>query len=647
MENPLRVLIVEDSEDDALLLARELRRGGYDVAFERVDTAGAMTDALDRRQWDLIIADYTMPRFSGAEALRLLRGKSLDLPFIFASGTIGEDTAVTAMKEGANDYVLKGNLKRLVPAVERELREAESRQERRQAEEALRKSEERFRRLVESVTSYIYTVEVKEGKPASTKHGPGCVAVTGYTTEEYEADTDIWIRIIPEGDREAVIRRADKVLTGESVQPFEHRIIRKDGSFRWVRNAPVARCDEEGRVVAYDGMVTDITEQKKLEEQLRQVQKMEAIGQLAGGVAHDFNNILNVIIGYGSLMETNMSKDDPNRIHLKEIIHAGEKGARLTQSLLAFGRKQIIDPKPQNLNEIIQGVEKFLRRIIGEDIEFHTELSSKDPIVMIDRGQIEQVLMNLATNSRDAMPDGGELIVETEILPLDEEYIRRHGYGEIGPYVLLSVTDSGAGMDERTKDRIFEPFFTTKEPGKGTGLGLSMVYGIVKQHDGYINVYSEPGRGTTFKIYLPLVASKVEDAIPAVPAAYPEGGTETILVAEDEQVVRDLTKAVLEKFGYKVIAAEDGEDAIRKFKEHKEGIQLLLLDVIMPRKNGKEVYEEIKKIAPGIKAIFLSGYTANLIHKKGILDDGLDFILKPVSPKALLGKVREVLERSG
>ncbi|MCL5966345.1 MAG: response regulator [Deltaproteobacteria bacterium] len=642
---PLRVLIVEDSEDDALLLVRELRHGGYDVTFERVDTAAAMTDALDRRQWDLVVADYTMPRFSGTEALKLVRRKSLDIPFIFASGTIGEDTAVTAMKEGANDYVLKGNLKRLIPAVERELREAEVRREHRRAEEALRKSEERFRRLVESVVNYIYAVEVKDGKPASTKHGPGCVAVTGYMPEEYEADPSLWSRIVHEGDWGTVVKRTDKVLSGEAVPPFEHRIIHKDGSVRWVRNAPVPRHDDQDRVVAYDGLVTDITEQKKLEEQLRQIQKMEAVGQLAGGVAHDFNNILSVIIGYGNLIETNMAEDDPNRIHLKEILHAGEKAAHLTRSLLAFGRKQIIDPKPQNLHEIIKGVDKFLRRIIGEDVEFKTALSGRDPTVMVDRGQIEQVLMNLAANARDAMPDGGELIMETEILHLDEEYIRRHGYGEVGTYVLLSVTDSGVGMDDETRDRIFEPFFTTKEPGKGTGLGLSMVYGIVKQHDGYINVYSEPGRGTTFKIYLPLVKSAIEETVHAMPAAYPEGGTETILVAEDEQVVRELTKAVLEKFGYTVIAAEDGEDAIRKFMENKEAIQLLLLDVIMPKKNGKEVYEEIKRIKPGVKTTFLSGYTANLIHKKGILDEGLDFILKPVSPKALLRKVREVLER--
>lgn len=806
---PLRVLIVEDSEDDTLLLVRELQHAGYDVTFERVETAKDMADALDNRQWDIVLADYTMPHFSGTDALRLLREKGFDIPFIFVSGTIGEDTAVLAMKSGANDYILKGNLKRLIPAIERELREAEVRRERRkaeeqlhesyqtltvlnkilvatlqpvpleslldmvidhvvsipwlsletergiflaedgwlilktkrnlpaslqtmcaripfgrclcgraalsgkiefadriderheikyegipphghycvpiksadrilgvinlfvkeghvrnereedflnaianvlagiiqlkQAEDLLRKSEERYKRLLESITDYIYTVIVENGCPVSTIHGPGCAAITGYTSEEYAADPYLWYKMVYDEDKELVIEQLNKVLSGKEVKPLEHRIIHKNGSIRWVRNTIVARYDEQGRVIAYDGLITDITEQKRIEEQLRHAQKMEAIGQLAGGIAHDFNNILNVIMGFGSLIEMNLKEDDPNRIHLKEILNAGERATHLTRALLAFSRKQIIEPKPQNLNEIIKGFEKILRRIIGEDIELKTELSEKDLTVFVDRGQIEQVLMNLATNARDAMPDGGDLIIETGTIQIDEEYIKRHGYGEPGIYALLSVTDSGIGMDEKTRERIFEPFFTTKEAGRGTGLGLAMVYGIIKQHDGFINVYSELGKGTTFKIYLPLIMSEVKEER-IEPTAYPEGGKETVLVAEDDQAVRKLTRDILERFGYKVIAAEDGEDAIEKFINNKEDIKLLLLDVIMPKKNGKEVYEEIKKINPGIKALFLSGYTANLIHKKGILDEGLNFILKPVSPKELLRKVREVLD---
>lgn len=292
----------------------------------------------------------------------------------------------------------------------------------------------------------------------------------------------------------------------------------------------------------------------------------------------------------------------------------------------------------------MRSIERLLLRIIGEDIELKTMLSPKDVITMVDAGQMEQVIMNFCTNARDAMPEGGILTIETETIEMDSEYIKRHGYGKEGKYVLLSVSDTGAGMDEKTKERIFEPFFTTKEVGKGTGLGLAMVYRIVRQHDGYINVYSEPKRGTTFKIYLPLIKAEAKEA-KAAGAAPPCGGTEVILLAEDDAGVRMLMKEVLEKFGYTIIEAIDGEDAVKKFKENKDRIQLLILDVIMPKKNGKQVYDEIMELKPDAKVIFSSGYTANIIQKKGILEEGINFILKPVSPQELLRKVREVLNK--
>ncbi len=388
----------------------------------------------------------------------------------------------------------------------------------------------------------------------------------------------------------------------------------------------------------------EIVERCHLQAQLLQAQKMEAMGTLTGGVAHDFNNILTAIIGYGSLVRIGMKEDDPFRPYIKEILSAAEKATNLTLSLLAFSRKQIINPKPVNLSEIIRGIEKLLLRVIGEDVELRIMLNGEDLTIMADPGQIEQVLMNLCTNSRDAMPDGGLLTIETKIVTLDSEYIKTHGYGEIGKYALVSVTDTGIGMDENTRERIFEPFFTTKELGKGTGLGLAMAYGIIKQHNGYINVYSEPCKGTTFKIYLPLIKSEIAGAEPdALPP--PKRGSETVLVAEDEAAVRKLTRDVLEGYGYKAIEAEDGEDAINKFMENKEGIHILLFDLIMPKKNGKEAYEEISRIRPDIKAIFMSGYTADIIHKKGILEKGLNFISKPVSPDELLRRVREVLDK--
>jgi two-component system cell cycle sensor histidine kinase/response regulator CckA len=516
---------------------------------------------------------------------------------------------------------------------------------RKQVGQALIESENRYKKLIESVTDYMYTVEVSNGRAVSTRHGPGCVTVTGYTSADYQKDPNLWSRMIFEEDRKFVIEKAEAILAGVAVAPFEHRIIHKHGSLRWVRNTPVPRYSFDGILLAYDGLVTDITPVKLLENQLRQAQKMEAVGQLAGGVAHDFNNILTAIIGYANLLLMKMPQTDICRTYVDNILSSAERAAHLTHSLLAFSRKQIIDLKPVNVNEIITRVEKLLCRVIGEDIEFKTRLGDANLIVLADSIQIEQILMNLATNARDAMPDGGTLLLETDSLELGEEFVRAHSYGKPGRYALIAVSDTGIGMDTSVKSRIFEPFFTTKEVGKGTGLGLAMVYGIVKQHNGYIHVYSEPGQGTTFKVYLPLIASTAGDEEQQGGDAV-EGGSETVLLAEDDSSVRKLTKSVLEDFGYTVIEAVDGEDAVRKFNENRDTASLLVLDIIMPKKNGKETYEEIRKIRPGIKTLFTSGYTADVVHQKRIMETGLDFIVKPTSPSAFLKKVREVLDKS-
>jgi len=377
--------------------------------------------------------------------------------------------------------------------------------------------------------------------------------------------------------------------------------------------------------------------------QLLQAQKMEAIGQLAGGIAHDFNNILTAIIGFGTLLKTAVGKDGILQSYVTNILTSAERAANLTQALLAFSRKQIMSPKYMNLNEIIHGVKNILSRIIGEDIDLSTFLSDMDLVIMADRGQIEQVLMNLAANARDSMPEGGSLTIKTERVYLDREFIRQHGFGKQGHYALLLIEDTGIGMDAETRDRIFEPFFTTKEIGKGTGLGLSIVYGIVKQHDGYINVYSEPDRGTIFRIYLPLIKSTADNETEAITPTLARG-TETILLAEDNDQVRELIREVLAGFGYTVLDARDGQDALSVYKENRDKIQLLILDVIIPKKNGKEVFDEIKKEKPDIKALFMSGYDANVINKKGVVEEGLEFISKPIIPDKLLRKVRSILD---
>ncbi len=399
-----------------------------------------------------------------------------------------------------------------------------------------------------------------------------------------------------------------------------------------------------GELIAAIQTLQDFTEGKRLEKQLLQSQKMEAIGILAGGVAHDFNNILSAIVGYSHLMLSKMPANDPLKGNLKAILQASERATTLVQSLLSFSRKQVINPKHTGLNDIVLHFEEFLTRLIREDIKIITTCAGGDLTIFADRGQIEQLLMNLVTNARDAMPTGGTITIQTRSAHIDKQFIEERGYGKAGRYALFTVSDSGEGIDSETKSKIFEPFFTTKEQGKGTGLGLSTVYGIVKQNKGYIDVDSEPGRGTTFEIYLPLlkgVAAEERSETEDLPA---KGGSETILIAEDNENIRELFSTILQHHGYHVIKAVDGEDAVIKFCENRDQVRLVLLDGIMPRKNGKEAYEEIRAINPYIKAIFVSGYTEDIISREGLLEQGINFVQKPVTPSALLNKVREILD---
>jgi PAS domain S-box-containing protein len=410
-----------------------------------------------------------------------------------------------------------------------------------------------------------------------------------------------------------------------------------------IKSYPIT--DASGNVVSVIETIKDVTEEKKLEEQLRHAQKMEAIGTLAGGIAHDFNNILNVILGYGSMMLNRLGDDQLSREQLNEVLAAADRAANLTKRLLAFSRKQVVDIKPVNGNEIIFGLEKMLSRIIGEDIDFALELSEMAMIVMADTGQIEQVLMNLATNARDAMPEGGRLTIGTGLAELDDEYVAAYGYGKPGKYFLITISDTGHGIEAETQKNIFEPFFTTKGIGEGTGLGLAISYGIIKQHNGYIMVSSEPGKGTTFQIYLPLIEDSIVLGKQAEnPVAF-KGGNETILVAEDDVSIRELLKIVLESFGYTVITALDGEEAIAKFIENSDKIQLAIIDMIMPKKNGKEVTDVIWEVYPLTKILFMSGYAIDTIKTRELTESGSAFIGKPIRPQELLKKVREVLDR--
>ena len=1150
MSTPLRVLIVEDSEEDTLLIVRELKRGGFDPIHERVETAETMKAALSTKTWDLILADYSMPHFSGLEALKLLKASGLDLPFIIVSGSIGEDVAVEVMKSGANDYLMKSNLKRLIPAIEQELREAEVGRKLKHSEKALQEAEKRYRQVVENATEIIYAVDEKGN---FTYANPAGLKVTGYSLEELQqfnyldlvisehrervaeiyinqfrqriptthvefpffgkAGEVIWfsqnstlvmegdrivgfhiiarditerkqaeerlqereryfrtlmytlhedivvidrdyritdvnntflittgnsreqvigkhcyeishgnaepcdrhgercllgevfetgksrnckhvhmrgdgskvhvdillsplkddsgsvthvveairdvsdliqayealqeseekyrllvenaneaIFVIQDGmlrffniknieligyskeeltstpfinfvhpdDREATLRRHLKRIRGEElpgvnvfrvidkagnikwaevnavliswegmpatlnflnditerkraedslresvealraflnanpevsflmdakgtvlvaneslfkrfgksseeiigsclydlfpedvakqrkshfdevfrtgkpvhfedvrmdrnyetfvhpvfdkegnvaevailgfditerkkaeeglkqaekkyrnifenaiegifqatpagryistnpalasmygfespeelintitdiahqvyvnpddrselfrllqekgvVHNFETQVYRKDRKVIWISLNVRYVCDSQGRFLYYEGFVEDITERRRteqerlnLEEQLRQSQKMEAIGRLAGGIAHDFNNLLTVIKGYSELSLMELKEGDPLRGNIEEIQKGSQRAADLTHHLLAFSRRQVMEMRVLDLNTLLRDMDKMLRRVIGEDIELVTHLSDDLGSVKIDPGQIEQVVMNLAVNARDAMPSGGKLTIETANVELDETYARSHLAVKPGPYVMLSMSDTGVGMTPKVRERVFEPFFTTKEKDKGTGLGLSTVYGIVKQSGGNIWVYSELGKGTTFKIYLPRVDEPLEEIRKEVLKDELPSGNETVLVVEDAEEVRKLILKILERQGYRILEASNGDDALLLHERHGCRIDLILVDVVMPGMSGSELAKRLMSLYPKMKVLYMSGYTDNAIVHHGVLEKGVNYIQKPFTMDGLTRKVREVLDK--
>ncbi len=511
--------------------------------------------------------------------------------------------------------------------------------ERKLADAKLQESEERYRDLVENAHDIIYSHDLEGNYTSVNKAGE---LITGYSREE-ALKLNLLDTVAPEhvAKSKDMLRRK---LAGERVTAYEMEILAKDGR-RVTVEANTKLVYQDGVPVGVQGIARDITDRKLLEEQLRQSQKMEAIGQLAGGVAHDFNNLLTAINGYSSLALQRIDENNPIKSYLEEIKKAGDRAANLTRQLLAFGRKQILQPVPLNLNDIVTDMNKMLRRLIGEDINLSARLNPKLKTIKADPGQVEQVLVNLVVNARDAMPQGGSLTIETATVELDSEYASKRVGVVPGRYVMLAVSDTGTGMSEATRVRIFDPFFTTKEKGKGTGLGLSTVYGIIKQSGGNIWVYSEEGRGTTFKVYLPQreTAGKME---PLAAEANIPRGSETILLLEDEDVVRSLTREILEGLGYQVLEASRGEEAIKIVTANNRSINLLLTDVVMPEMSGKEVVDRVSELTPSLRVLFMSGYTDEAIVHHGVLDSNVQFIQKPFTPAALATKVREVLDLS-
>lgn len=772
MPVPVKLLLVEDSADDAEMILHELRRAGFAPDFKRVETEAEFLAALTVPP-QLVISDYSMPQFNGLKAAQLLRALHAEIPFILVSGTVGEEAAVEAMKHGATDYLLKDRLTRLGQAAQLALEQSRLREERRQAEkihaeltqrneslihalgeivydhdvvaqeiqwagdtvkcigwtsaelgtsarawtervhpddlarvnaqlailpieplfvseyrfrhkaghyvwifdrgvlsrnpqgritrvigimwdistrkraeENLRENEERFRQLAENIQEVFWMTDL--GKNEMIYISPGYEKIWGRPCAELYRNARLWLEAIHPDDR-ARIASAIK-----SKQPFgnydeEYRIVRPDRSLRWIRDRAFPVANAEGQIYRVVGIAEDITRQRELEEQFRQVQKMEAVGQLASGVAHDFNNLLTVIRGSSDLLlgSTNRNSAEAKEL-LQQIIATSDRAANLTRQLLVFSRKQALHSQPLNLNELLEDLTRLLRRIIGEDIRLRCEFGADLPLVLADPGMLEQVVMNLVINARDAMPHGGELTMRTS---LDH----RHGLfqqttltSRPGQYACLHIIDTGCGIPPEILPRIFEPFFTTKEAGKGTGLGLATVYGIVQQHHGWIEVQSQPGKGTTFQIGIPASKTVSPNTVkPAAPDSTPRllHGSETILLVEDEPAVRRLVRSVFERHGYQVIEAESGKAALALWRENRARIDLMLTDMVMPDGiTGLMLAQQLRQERPDLKIIFSSGYSPELGTQNLSLPTGSHYLQKPFNPQVLLQTVRDYLD---
>lgn len=670
----MKVLIVEDDENDRRLLSLNMKYHGWDV-LEASNGYEAIEIAYQDRP-DLIVSDILMPKMDGFELLWSLKQneKTKNIPFIFYSAVYtGEKDKKLALTLGAEAFIEKPKepdelYKRILEIVENCRLKKSSRLP---DMEAVMKEEE-FLKPYSLIVASKLDEKVRElselTKKYSELYNEFKTFLDSMPDSVYLLDPDLRIKWINKKVEMIFNKQAEEIIgkhcynffhgknTPCSVCPVQKAFISgnvesqerklKNGLIFEIRAVPIK--NEIGEVRNVIEIARDITEERKTQEQLFHAQKMEEIGILAGGIAHDFRNMLTPIIGFAQLIKRAVDKDSPLYGYAENIISAGERASSLTQSLLAFSRKQILDVKPVLIDDLIVNFSKIVSRMIGEDIELKLNLNAGKHLIMADETQIQQVLMNLVTNARDAMPEGGILTIETEVIDIDEKFIKAHGFGKVGKYILIAVTDTGAGMDEATKSRIFEPFFTTKPVDKGTGLGLSIVYGIVKQHNGYINVYSELGIGSTFKIYFPLAEEIIETGKKEsrVDLNYLHGEGETILLIEDDEHVRDYMKLVLHQAHYNVIEAKNGQEGIDKFLKNKDSIKLLILDAIMPVKDGKETLQEIKKIKPEVKYIFISGYSADIIFEKGIMNEKIEYLSKPISPTTLLRKVKEVLSKS-
>jgi two-component system, cell cycle sensor histidine kinase and response regulator CckA len=632
---PMHILILEDDPHDRQLLEKALVDEGLVCQTTHAKSKEEFRAALERGKFDLIISDFALPAYSGIAALTASRGLQPETPFIFVSGTTGEEQAVESLKSGATDYVLKDQLNnRLGPVVRRALREAQERKER-QLAEALAQVQSR------ALDAAAHSILLTDAAGKIVFANKAFCAMTGYALEEILGQTP---RLLKSGKHDAeFFRELWETILASRVWQGEITNRRKDGSLYTDEMTITPIPGNDGEISHFIAVKQDITRRKQLKGQWHQAEKMEVIGRFAGGIARDFSNLLTIIYGNAEmvLMDETQLKEQ-NRQYLKQVTDATDRAANLTRQLLAIGRKQVVQFQPLNLNQVINNFTKMLNRVIGGQIALQCCYAKDLPLVDADAGMIEQILINLIVNARDAMPQGGSIVITTEAVNIGAAYLETHPEAQPGEFVCITVADTGTGIYPEYLPRIFEPFFTTKEAGKGTGLGLATVYGIVKQHQGWVEVSSQLGGGTTFKIFLPAGVS--EAAISSMPQikAKPSGGHEKILLVEDDADVRMVARDVLEGSGYQVWEASDGLEALNIWKTRASQIDLLLTDIIMPGGlNGRELADRLRRERPGLKVILMSGYSPERLGK---IQTHSRLLQKPFSLENLTETVRTCLD---
>lgn len=676
-----KVLVVDDNMENSYIL-QKLIESQKMIALVASHGKEALDIALGNPP-DLIISDILMPVMDGYALCKVWKAEETlrHIPFIFYTATYTEpkDEAF-ALKLGAHRFVVKPQEPHVIinmiqeflqehpplektagkplgsemeffrqhneilfNKLEKKILDLEDTNQRLSREiEERKRTEEKLMKLTQAIEESPVSVVITDLDGNVEYANPMFLQISGYSGEDGEGRK---MNVLKSAEMSSdLYKELWLTITKNSVWRGEVCNRRKDGKPFWMYLTTLPIKNADGVINGFLAIMEDISERRKLEEQLRQAQKLEGIGELAGGIAHDFNNILTAIIGYAHLTYFNMQQGDPLRNHIKQILDYSEKAASVTKSLLAFSRKQVTHLKYLNLNDLVSQFQKFLMRLMPENIDIQTQYSDQILYVLVDQVQVEQVIMNLATNARDAMPAGGRMSIATKLVEADEEFIETRGNEANRMYAELTVTDTGIGMNDHTREKIFEPFFTTKEQGKGTGLGLAIVYGIIKKHNGHMSVESEEGKGTVFRILLPIAHSGATGAAKESEIIKFSGGTETILVAEDDPGIRDLIAMILTENGYQVISAADGEEAVSKFSESIQKVDLVMLDGIMPKKSGKEVLNEIRVLKPDVKAVFMSGYSANMIDREALQGGEVRFLQKPVMPSDILKTVRSVLD---